>query len=471
MPAQQRLIESGFYFDEIKGKYFKAVPEHHPQSAKHSAGNVLRKKQKLNVQNAQAFARLRSIQQPPALQQPLVGSSGLYREAGSRFDPKSHAFAWASGLEPYSWLGRTLVGSQLGDIEHFVYDDATGTLILDSGFIALKPSFNSTGAIYGDLNQWYPRGVSSMSISSSRALLVIKSAEAARKSGMHLRRLSDPQHFLQGLGLPRPRTSNQVLPISEMPFLDCSGSNMQWRSSFLELYASSPSPEAGSTMFAVASSRGLLCVAEKQGSEEIHIDKFYETQNFTSDQSCRTVDWLDHKTIIFGTRHGMVGLWDRRVNSAVERITFGPRVVHSRCLDRNRILVAGIKNRLMSYDLRFTHTHQSKPYTIYEGYDNSGHIALGLDISPDRFTIAAANGIVGVKLFDVADGHQIKLPEGLQEWPTAYGPSRCLRFVDGLQSVHVDDNKIDDRIDRIKGPDVGLRLLVAQGNDVVSWSW
>ncbi len=119
----------GYYYDEIKRKHFKILPNHLvPAGFKYSEQYVKREAEDQVARKRHTLYNRRRLQTTidrPRLRSHLLGGGvGLGREIGEHFDGRSAQLgAWAQGLGRRSW------GSSRNSSALFAYDDITGGLI------------------------------------------------------------------------------------------------------------------------------------------------------------------------------------------------------------------------------------------------------------------------------------------------------------------------------------------------------
>ncbi len=117
---------SGYYYDEVKKKYFK-IQESHPsstysrQAIKRETEFALARKRK---QDREQLKREQTIQHPKVLDHSLLG-----REIGCRKDGTGVRWdAWAKGLERREALQIDVDGHY--DISRFIFDELTGSFVI-----------------------------------------------------------------------------------------------------------------------------------------------------------------------------------------------------------------------------------------------------------------------------------------------------------------------------------------------------
>ena len=472
----------GFYFDEAKKKYFKIIEGHQSTGTGYTAETVVSKERFSKKERTLLRQRKERIGRLPALQHPTLG-----RELDGAMYETRHSSIWAAGLHPTRYSGWSGSGMRcLKEVEHFIHDRDTGCLIYDTGHVQYPLLFDNGGVKYGSIDSIWTTGPSSMSLHSSRALLFTTLAGnttvAHSPSRCYIRFLKRPDNFFHAFSGQQSMDSGLIryhpaIEDTERPGLDFSSPTPGYLRGETEFLSSAAGPRPERASFVLGTTNGFCFLDERDGDFQ-----FTDWCNPTTSGrpghklACSAVDWLNEKTVVVGAVSGKVHLWDRRARKGMNRIRHGSSITHCRKLDDNHIVIAGLINKLHTYDLRFTDPDKSEPYTTYSGYENKGHALLGLDISLNGSIIAAANDSTGMKLFHTATGQEIQIPPDLQSWNPNHGPSRCVKFVDGLQDdqayTRMRHNMPDnDEFLKIKGPDVGQKLLVAEGKEVVYWGW
>ncbi len=100
-------------------------------------------------------------------------------------------------------------------------------------------------------------------------------------------------------------------------------------------WASAANPFSTSARFAVGFTHKIGYISDDEDSI------FYSPM--PNQDVVSTVDWLDHNTIIGGSRRGQVGLWDTRSYGQSIRFQYPGPINHVRKLEGSRVAIAGIK--------------------------------------------------------------------------------------------------------------------------------
>lgn len=446
----------GFYYDETKGRYFKIQPNHAvPHGFKYSAQSI--KLQQENTEHEEQKAKTNSrnrkgrIQKHPALQHPLIGGFRLTSEASiSRVDPSTVVHnAWAKGLDP-EWSIEDPKGKQ-AEIRHFVYDDASTCFIynlirdessfIQSGFLGPQSEGSMTPFQSGKLvteasyQLLLTLGIeiSSISIDVNRVVLF------TTYDTMFLRKLIQPEIF-------NDQRQHTVLDnMIDHPAVNISVHTDIWCSAARQL-------EPG---FAVGHTGCVNVITPRESGWDFSGFSHPRGSKLSSTDRVQAVDWLDRNTIVEGVRSGKVLLMDLRSRDSAIRILHRKGIHHVRTLGNNKVVIAGMKNQLCTYDLRYLPMtkpqNPTEPYIKFPDYA-SNDVIRGFDVSQNLIVSGAPNGTLQV--FNSHTGEEIErqwaLIQGNEGWRQE-DTVKSLRFVDGV------------------GRKDSPHLLVAAGNELSGW--
>ncbi len=223
-------------------------------------------------------------------------------------------------------------------------------------------------------------------------------------------------------------------------------------------FSSVANPFSTSNAFAIGTARGTCLVAEAEAQWQWSASTTFSNIVGKGTRSdILAVSWLDANVVVNGSRDRKVLLWDTRDPAGTALRFMAPSTIsHVKALDANRILVAGIEDKLQVYDLR--HPHSSRPWLTFPAYKNRDSIHLGLDTHANL--VAAGQTDDCVRVFDSWTGKEI--PLRVREGDVVgsgrnQGPVACVKFVDGEQGF------VGERGGR------GLRLVVAGDRGVENW--
>ena len=176
-------------------------------------------------------------------------------------------------------------------------------------------------------------------------------------------------------------------------------------------FDSSANPDqTSSTTLAIATDVGVLFLKESQIHDTDWFQEFHSTNS-----AVFSVTWLSSSLLASGCRNGAVWLYDRRSRGNTLRLQHPSSVTHVEHADEWRLVIAGLRNNLNTYDLRFPRTSHrylndnniTNPYISYPNYQNIAHPSLGFDISTSLGLVAAGTDECGVKLFELWTGKDI----------------------------------------------------------------
>ena len=224
-----------------------------------------------------------------------------------------------------------------------------------------------------------------------------------------------------------------------------------WQSkSFSTFYDSAAGPHLDIPTFAVAANDGVLLIRGLEGDDGL-VHKTFFPADENPERHFLTVDFLDHNVVLAGCRDATVRLWDTRSQDSTTRLQHPSCVAHVRATAAAHVLVvAGLRNQLCTYDLRFARPESSLPLVTFPEYKNEATVAPSLGFDVHRKLVAAATDDRRFLIFDANTGreaHQVKEADKLD------GLARCIKFVD--------DAREGDQ----------PRLLVGHGVKFDEWGW
>ncbi|KAI4242676.1 MAG: hypothetical protein L6R40_003897 [Gallowayella cf. fulva] len=281
---------------------------------------------------------------------------------------------------------------------------------------------------------------------------------------MHLISLNDPETVFTDIENLRRRPRASHSRVEEQPFLDGDIGSVLTATNVETFWSSAASPSVDTTTFAVATSKGAMLVGLKGDTAQT-----WTTQcTWPGDEqmaSTLTVDFWNSKLVLAGMRSGKVRLWDLRSDGANVRFQHPSCVRNIKALDDNKVLVAGLRNKMAIYDVRFTKgfpqplqssiLEASVPFQEFPTYRLGSYLypGLGFDVHLDMGLIASATEDRKLQIFDWRNSDK-DIELGSREEPLALdGHIRCVKFVE----------------DQWSGD--GLRLLLAHGTKIDAWAW
>ncbi|KAL9585038.1 MAG: hypothetical protein Q9212_001753 [Teloschistes hypoglaucus] len=251
--------------------------------------------------------------------------------------------------------------------------------------------------------------------------------------------------------------------IATTPAYNIDLSDAMRRFGFNTLWASAAGPHQGDhNEFAVGTSNGVLLV--RVGRDRWKWD--LQQSRWPGDEHSAdtfAVEFWGSSSVLAGMRNGKVRLWDTRSQGAGVRFQHASCVVDIKTLDQNRILVAGLKDKLCIYDARFSKAFpqsqqtdalpSSRPIHTFPNYSRKSitYPKLGFDVHENLVAVGTEDK--KIQLFDIKSGREVAF--GNQPGPSIVDRhhASCLKFVG-------DENRGD-----------GMRLLVANGPYIDAWTW
>lgn len=169
----------------------------------------------------------------------------------------------------------------------------------------------------------------------------------------------------------------------------------------------------------------------------------------------RSVDWLDQNIVIAGVRAGKVVLMDLRTLSSAVRLRHAEGINYVKAQNESQIVVAGVKEELCTYDLRFLPQRpkgrlRTEPRIRYPAYRCSD-FECGFDVSSNLIASGTIDGCVQV--FNCNTGEQLLCPSVLMDRPLQGNTTvKSLAFGDGVGRQGIP------------------QMFVAAGNEMSVWS-
>ncbi|KAL8797422.1 MAG: hypothetical protein Q9182_007199 [Xanthomendoza sp. 2 TL-2023] len=279
---------------------------------------------------------------------------------------------------------------------------------------------------------------------------------------LHLSYLKDPSMVLSDVeGMPDDNAGSRGLPnLDEDISIVFRAVNVK------TIWSSVASPCVETTMFAVGTSQGAMLIGLKGGTDQTWMTRATGADDDEAADAL-AVDFWKSNLVLAGMRSGKVRLWDLRSDSATVRFQHPSSVRNIKALDDNKVLVAGLRNKMAIYDIRFTNKLQqtlqsgiieaSIPFQDFPTYRLGSHLypKLGFDVHLGMGLIASATEDEKLQIFDWKNSYQ-DMDLGNRQEPlfhTLTGHIRCVKFVE--------DQKRGD----------GLKLLIAHGAKIDAWAW
>ncbi|KAL8811985.1 MAG: hypothetical protein Q9200_001383 [Gallowayella weberi] len=279
---------------------------------------------------------------------------------------------------------------------------------------------------------------------------------------LHLSYLKDPSAVLSDV----EEMANDDAGSRALPNLDEDVSTELRAVNVKTVWSSVAAPYVDSTMFAVATSQGAMVIGLQGDTEQTWMTRAAGACD-DEDTDTLAVEFWKSNLVLAGMRSGKVRLWDLRSDSTNVRFQHPSSVRNIKALDDNKILVAGLRNKMAIYDIRFTKGLQqtfhssiieaSIPFQEFPTYRLESHLyhKLGFDVHLGMGLIASATEDKKLQIFDWKNSHRDMDLGNKREplFPTLNGPIRCVKFLE----------------DQTKGN--GLKLLIAHGKKIDAWAW
>ncbi|KFA80481.1 hypothetical protein S40288_02103 [Stachybotrys chartarum IBT 40288] len=121
----------------------------------------------------------------------------------------------------------------------------------------------------------------------------------------------------------------------------------------------------------------------------------------------------NHNVVLAGGRQPHLWITDMRAPEAEwSRIPHSSSVAHLRSVNEHHVLVAGLKNAMDLYDMRFfaQRPNGARPLLRFPDYGNLAHYETGWDVCPELNVVANAQDDGTVKLFSLRSGRALRSP-------------------------------------------------------------
>jgi len=403
----------GFYFDAIKGKYFKEQPHHLvPTGAKYSQSTVktVRKEEQRARQAAAHATETKQTRVQRSLVLSRAGTVTLGRESGigisntrllynARAENYAHSLRrnWHRDFERI--IGRDVISA-------FAYDNLTGAIMVGHDN---EHSGHTLSTFHHEDRHPYqpiyvrPRSeITSISISDSGrvALATTLGGTMPDPTYGHPRDVPAEVHIMVLTG---NETAAPVMEhgLSPQARLDCDLRISYFHAPGTDVWTSSANPFLPNS-FAVGMSDKVVLYANAESGV------WDDSHKMHCSSPAYSLEWLAPQLISIGQRDGVVKIWDtrsdRRASAALVLQHPGP-ISHIRSADSVRLVVNGKcpTNGLCMYDLRHLvpldgskrkrnamsvrQQVNTKPLVLYE---HEGNVrSVGFDISAESGLIAA----------------------------------------------------------------------------------
>ncbi|KAM0591045.1 hypothetical protein D7B24_006380 [Verticillium nonalfalfae] len=479
----------GYYYDEVKKKYFKIEKSHSaPASAAWSAANVKRRKiesEHTAAEHARAERTKRNVKRARALHEPLLGGF-LDRQLGiGSPDVEVSAAVWASGLVDRHhvgfvdnvprdtmpnlgclWIGgedaKTGVGVAYTSLSEsssvrstYIHTDSSG--IVGRRTSTTQQRITTTNLVYEEPVQC--NQVSSISYHRPSNRILVTTREPSSDPGVHFftPRVTSPTEDrpLWELGSPR-LPANHYRSFRMAPGRRAYSVNL-----------ATPAPTTSSELICtLATDDGIIRLTSNNNISWITPKADGAHQRPPSmDVLAQAFNVANPSILYAGTRSSTVRTLDLRAPpQAWSCFKTASAVTHLRSLESNpnHILVAALRSNLHIYDLRFLRmepaaqtrsevprtkkrnrgrdhgrfTQPSGPAVVqpatpvltFPEYRNEAHTHIGFDVNQDVGVVAAAHDTHDgrVALYSLRSGLRLRAPA--VDRASTRGPVRSLVF-------------------------------------------
>ncbi|KAI4870720.1 hypothetical protein F4820DRAFT_222575 [Hypoxylon rubiginosum] len=448
----------GYYWDEKKQRYFKVEKgATAPSDAAWSSDKV--KKRKLeDAASVEAIRRLNlnknRVMRSRAVNQPLMG--GFFaRECGER-DLDLPAAAFAQGLvekgkiplADASWGSNTNVKHMLVAGKGHKNDICTAYATLDETVVLSTyiPRDPTSGRVHRRLISNHidmPTHLRPNREMGMRQISDIKYSEKAHRVLITSR--SPCSEVSTMIFAPKRTDSDDPRPswlIGESGTTLYMNARAYGDHAFNDYGANvvCPAPRGNSYMFVVGSSRGLVHCGMDMSmgwSSPWGPGHYYGPQNSFLDIFAVDFQPLHPKVVLFGGRPGYLFKGDMRQNALKwSKLDLNNAITHIKPINENQVLVAGIRNMLSVYDLRYTAKFRGSldlpagmatPLFKIDQYKNDAHIKIGLDLDLASGIAAAAHDDGKVALYSVRSGARLPSRD-IDKIQSRHGAIHCLQF-------------------------------------------
>lgn len=408
----------GFYYDAVKGRYFRLLPNHAaPTSSFYSASSVKKQQeeaQRIEEKNQTNLRRLKLRRRSPLNHNPFLRCT-LQRELGAVTPyelEEAGRRVYALRLRKNRLWDAASVG---GDIMAFACGEAEVggerpvVLGTAAGHIVFAPATRQDGVVRCDRARvqsvhHFTSEITSMCISQQRMLMAT---------------------CLGGTASPAVYRTKLPDPGSETSFI--SGQYLTFSRPIRSIWTSAASATNGDT--AVGTNVGVICIRGPPHDRESH--------QFVTNSDVFAIEFLPHEPfgLVCGSRDGAMRLFDVRIRQregvgGVMVVNHSTPVTHIRALNDVSMMVKGLTGCAL-YDLRYPHPPSpskgfSERTTPVRIYGNKRTVeGLGFDVSVEKGLVVDAGDVGGARIFSAISGEDM----GEIGLKGAEGNIRALKFV------------------------------------------
>lgn len=146
---------------------------------------------------------------------------------------------------------------------------------------------------------------------------------------------------------------------------------------------------------------------------------------------------VDNHNILFaGGRQPRLWITDLRAPTAGwSFVKHGSSIAHVRSINPHQVLVAGLRNRMSVYDMRFIQANKNgcrdrataSPILEFPDYKNEPYFTIGWDVSKELNLVASAQDNGTIKLFSLSSGRVLPSGKALENLQTG-DPVKAMMF-------------------------------------------
>ncbi|KAL6690110.1 plasma-membrane proton-e [Trichoderma pleuroticola] len=144
----------------------------------------------------------------------------------------------------------------------------------------------------------------------------------------------------------------------------------------------------------------------------------------------------NHNVLLAGGRQPRLWITDLRAPTAGwSFVKHGSSIAHVRSINPHQVLVAGLRNRMSLYDMRFIQANKngyrdratSSPILEFPDYKNEPYFNIGWDVSKELNLVASAQDNGTIKLFSLSSGRVLPSGKALGSLQTG-DPIKAMMF-------------------------------------------
>lgn len=451
----------GYYFDREKKKYFKILPNHSgPPNAAYSEENIKKRKEKEKTEKQERRRSKKRKRETVISRHAKNYLYQAYHEREMGYAKRSGIIkrVWGSACAS-GWEGEMLIPPE--GVRFFDQDPSSKTLYTNTGEHSIQCVYDdakpveSYGQIFPFTNSTRPNVTPGYHRHIPQAIARMTSPV----SSLHFLPRTEAL-CVTTIGSDRPPVVYLTDPERDGPYVgeqftpkNCS-----------TIWCSRPKPVS----FPTTSSSEQNAIPANE-TDQIAVGAGSSLQLYTRAPSgpwdCQTVlnsssdllalEWLDSSTICSGHRDGKLRIYDTRSGGSTQVLSHPAPIYHIRRADDfTRVVVSGVSNTLMMYDMRHAAKQQPTQHSewkrrkqglLFPGsafvhrfeFHNQDTPDLGLDVHARLGLIAAADADRNIKVWNMYTRELVKTFKGSNFLAMGAGglkkPEdrvRCVKFID-----------------------------------------